>query len=73
MILLKINSKDDTCLKVNGRSMKPVDVVCYLGDHFNHQGNNSDFCKDRLTKAPSSNYVPCAKGQTREISKLKVC
>ena len=40
--LLKINSKDDTCLKVNGRSMKQVDVACYLGDHFNRQGNNSD-------------------------------
>ena len=35
--LLKINSKDDTCLKVNGRSMKQVDVACYLGDHFNRQ------------------------------------
>ena len=40
--LLKINSKDDTCLKVNGRSMKQVDVTCYLDDHFNRrrQGNN---------------------------------
>ena len=35
--LLKINSKDDKCLKVNGRSMKQVDVACYLGDHFNRQ------------------------------------
>ena len=35
--LLKVNSKDDTCLKVNGRSMKQVDVACYLGDHFNRQ------------------------------------
>ena len=39
--LLKIYSKDDDiCLNVNGRSMKPVDVACYLGDHFNRQGNN---------------------------------
>ena len=62
--LLKINSKDDTCLKVNGRSMKQVDVACYRGDHFNRQGNNSDLCKERFTrlKASSSNYVPCAKG-----------
>ena len=49
--LLKINSKDDTCLKVNGRSMKQVNVACYLGDHFNCQGNNSDLCKERVTKA----------------------
>ena len=32
--LLQINSKDDTCLKDTGRSMKQVDVACYLGDHF---------------------------------------
>ena len=49
--LLKINSKDDTCLKVNGRSMKQVDVACYLGDHFNRQGSNSDLCEERVTKA----------------------
>ena len=42
---LKINSKDDTCLKINGRNMKQVDVAFYLGDHFNRQGNNSDLCK----------------------------
>ena len=35
--LLKINSKRNTCLKVNGRSMKQVDVASYLGDHSNHQ------------------------------------
>ena len=49
--LLKINSKGDTSLKVNGRSMKQVNVACYLGDHFNRQGNNSDLCKERVTKA----------------------
>ena len=49
--LLKINSKDVTYLKVNGRSMKQVDVACYLGDHFNRQGNNSDLCEERVTKA----------------------
>ena len=43
---LKVNSKDDTYLNVNGRSMKQVDVACYLGDHFNHQGNNSDLCEE---------------------------
>ena len=46
--------------------MKQVDIACYLGDHFNHQGSNSDLCKDRVTnlrpKAPSLNYVHCAKG-----------
>ena len=73
--LLKINSKDDTCLEVNGRSMKQVDVACYLGDHFNCEGNNSDCVKkeSQRLKAPSLNCVPCAKGQTWEISKLKVC
>ena len=49
--LLQINSKDDTCLKVNGRSMKQVDVACYLSDHFNCQGNDSDLCEERVTKA----------------------
>ena len=63
--LLKINSKDDTCLKVSGRGMKQVAVACYLGaDHFNRQGNNSDLCekKSQRPKAPSLNYVSCAKG-----------
>ena len=62
--LLKINSTDDTCLLVNGRSMKQVDVACYLGDHFNRQGSNSDLCKkeSQRLKAPSPNYVPCVKG-----------
>ena len=49
--LLKIHSKDDTWLKVSGRSMKQVDVACYLGDHFNRQGNNSELCEERVTKA----------------------
>ena len=31
--------------------MKQVDVACYLGDHFDRQGNNSDLCKERITKA----------------------
>ena len=57
--LLKINSKDDTCLKVNGRSMKQVDVVCYLGDHFNRQGNNSDLC-ERVKKAKGTIIEICS-------------
>ena len=58
--LLKINSKDDTCLKVNGRSMKQVDVACYLGDHFNRRGNNSDLCKERVTKAKGTIIELCS-------------
>ena len=57
--LLKINSKDDTCLKVNGRSMKQIDVACYLGDHFNRQGSNSDLCKERITKAKGTIIELC--------------
>ena len=73
--LFKINSKDDTCLKVNGRSMKQVDVACYLGDHFNREGNNSDLCNERVTKAKDTIIELCSlcKGTNREISKLKVC
>ena len=55
---LKINSKDDTCLKVNGRSMKQVDVACYLDHHFNRQVKK----ESQRPKAPSSKCVPCAKG-----------
>ena len=58
--LLKINSRDDTCLKVNGRSMKQVDVACYLGDHFNHQGNNSDLRKEIVTKAEGTIIELCS-------------
>ena len=58
--LLKINSKDDTCLKVNGKSMKQVDVACYLGDHFNRQGNNSDLCEERVTKAKGTIIEICS-------------
>ena len=58
--LLKLISKDDTCLKVNGRSMKQVDVVCYLGDHFNFQGNNSDLCEERVTKAKGTIIEICS-------------
>ena len=57
--LLKINSKDDTCLKVNGKSMKQVDVACYLGDHFNRQGNNPDLRKERVTKAKGTIIELC--------------
>ena len=58
--LLKINSKDDTCLKVNARSMKQVDVACYLGDHFNCQGNNSDLCEERVTNVKDSIIELCS-------------
>ena len=58
--LLKIKSKDDTCLKVNGRSMKQVDMTCYLGDHFNRQGNNSDLCEERVTKAKDTIIELCS-------------
>ena len=58
--MLNINSKDDTCLKVNGRSMKQVDVACYLGDHFNRQGSNSDLRKERVTKAKGTIIELCS-------------
>ena len=58
--LLKINSRDDTCVKINGRSMKQVDVACYLGDHFNHQRNNSDLCEERVTKAKGTIIELCS-------------
>ena len=58
--LLKINSKDDTCLKVNDRSMKQTDVAYYLGDHFNRQGNNSDLCEERVTKAKGTITELCS-------------
>ena len=58
--LLKIYSKDGTCLKVNGRSMKQVDVACYLGDYFNRQGNNLDLCKERIIKAKGTIIELCS-------------
>ena len=51
--MLKLNSKD-------GRSMKQVDVACYLGDHFNHRGNHSDLCKERVTKAKGTIIELCS-------------
>ena len=47
-------------LKVNGRSMKQVDVACCLGDHFNRQCNNSDLCKERVTKAKGTIIESCS-------------
>ena len=58
--LFKINSKDDTCLNVNGRSVKQVDVACYLGDHLNRQGNDSDLCEERVTKAKGTIIEICS-------------
>ena len=47
-------------LKVNGRSMKQIDVACCLGDHFNRQSNNSDLCKERVTKAKGTIIELCS-------------
>ena len=50
--LLKINSKvGDATIQVNGKSVKTVRVIRYLGDHFNCKGNNKDLCKKRVKKA----------------------
>ena len=50
--LLKVNSKvGDAAIQVNGKSVKPVKVVRYLGDHFNCNGGNKDLCKERVKKA----------------------
>ena len=40
--------------------MKQVDVACYLGDYFNHQGNNSDLCKERVIKAKGTIIELCS-------------
>ena len=40
--------------------MKQVDVACYLGDHFNRQGNNSDLCEERVTKAKGTIIELCS-------------
>ena len=71
--LLKMNSKDDTCLKVNGRSMKQVDVACYLDDHFNRQGNSSDLCEERVTKAKGTIIEICSlcKGMDMENKQIE--
>ena len=43
--LLKVNSKvGDATIQVNGKSVKTVRVVRYLGDYFNCKGNNKDLC-----------------------------
>ena len=50
--LLKVNSKvGDATFQVNGKSVKTVRVVRYLGDHFNCKANNKDLCKERVKKA----------------------
>ena len=50
--LLKVNSKvGDATIQVNGKSVKTVRVVRYLGDHFNCEGNNKDLCEERVKKA----------------------
>ena len=50
--LLKVNSKvGDATIQVNGKSVKTVRVVRYLGDHFNCKGNNNNLCKERVIKA----------------------
>ena len=39
--LFKVNSKvGDATIQVNGKSVKTVRVVGYLGNHFNFKGNN---------------------------------
>ena len=40
--------------------MKQDDVACYLGDHFNRQGNNSDLCKETVTKAKGTIIESCS-------------
>ena len=50
--LLKVNSKaGDATIQVNGKRVKIVRVVRYLGDHFNFKGNNKDLCKEHVRKA----------------------
>ena len=50
--LLKVNSKvGDATIQVDGKSVKTVRVVRYLGDHFNFKGNNKDLCKQLVKKA----------------------
>ena len=47
--LLKVNSKEgDETIQANGKSVKTVRVVRYLGDHFNFKGNYKDLCKGRV-------------------------
>ena len=42
--LVRINSKvSNSTIQVNGKSVKMVRVVRYLGDHFNFRGINKDF------------------------------
>ena len=45
--LLNVNSKvGDATIQDNGKSVKTVRVVRYLGDHFNFKGNNKDLSKE---------------------------
>ena len=50
--LLKVKSKvDDATIQVNGKSVKTMRVVRYLGGNFNCKGNNKDLGKERVKKA----------------------
>ena len=40
--------------------MKQIDGACYLGDHFHHQGSNSDLCKERVAKAKDTIIELCS-------------
>ena len=40
--------------------MKQVYVACYLGDHFNRRGSNSDLCKESVTKAKGTIIELCS-------------
>ena len=45
--LLNVNIKvGDATIQDNGKSVKTVRVVRYLGDHFNFKGNNKDLSKE---------------------------
>ena len=74
--LSKVNSKvGDATIQVNGKSVKTVRVVCYLGDHFNFKGNNKDLCKERVKKAKGTiiELMALCRETCFGIKKLSAC